>query len=221
MRVEFVWQKTKELLVKFRIWLMQHISFVLKNARPVLTKLCEYFLSNKETIFKVALPILIVLTGFYACTASQKTVNKNVNEIFLISDQIRSYYANKPDYWGLSTKSAIGQNLVEKAYISNGKILLSGGKEIFIGKGINADIVMPRSLSFDIVLPSLTKAQCIAMAEAKLEPENEVKLLAIQIINVAGEYTFEWGGKYKLPIPKYASKDLCIDGKNTLIWSLN
>lgn len=198
-----------------------HIVSLQKIIRSFGAKSYEQIFLHKENAIKVLLPVAIIFVGFYACTSSQKANDKNVNEIFLISDQIRDCYAGKPDYWGLSAEAVIKQDLISKQFMKNGKITLTSGKEIFIGNGKNADVVMPRSTSFDIILPKLTKAQCIAMAEADLTPEKQVKLAAIQIININGEYRFEWGGTHKLPIQQYASKDLCIDGENMIIWSLN
>ncbi len=215
------WQKIKEKAAAFWDFGKRQATVLPAKIKPALINAKAKLFVNKETTIKAVLPILVVAVGFYACTASQKTINKNVNEIFLISDQIREHYANKPDYWGLSTETVLQNKFISPVFIQNGKIMLSGGKEIFIGNGQNADIVMPRSTSFDIILPKLTKAQCIAMAEAELASENEVKLTAVQIINAGGEYLFEWGGVRRLPISKYASKDLCIDGDNTLIWSLH
>ena len=80
---------------------------------------------------------------------------------------------------------------------------------------------MPTSSSFDIILPHLNKAQCIAYSESKISEDNMVKLLRISVVNALGSYTFEWGGlKYQLPVNKYASKDICAPSDNTLIWTI-
>ncbi len=178
------------------------------------------FLITKEQAIKLLLPLIVVCLGFYSCVSSHRIINKNIDEIFMISDQIRGYYAGKPDYWGLSTSEIIQNRVIADKFLVNDKIMISGNKEIFIGQGKDAEIVMPRSTSFDIVLPKLTKAQCMAYAETELSSENEVKLIRIQITNNNGTSTFEWGGESGLPIKKYASKDVCADNGNTLIWSV-
>lgn len=213
-------QKFTQLVNTSNAFLRENFNVFLLRFRPFCKKIYEYFFTNKEQVIKVLLPLIIICVGFYACTSSQKMINKNIKEIFSISDQIRNYYANKPDYWGLSTTEIVQKKIIADKFLINGKIIISGHKEILLGQGKDADIVMPRSSSFDIILPKLTKAQCMAYAEKKLSAEDEVKLIGIQIINDKNSVMFEWGGTYNLPIKKYASKDICSDSNNTLIWSV-
>ncbi|MBP5697980.1 MAG: hypothetical protein J6W96_00440 [Alphaproteobacteria bacterium] len=178
------------------------------------------FTSYRITLVKVLIPLLIIVMGYYACSSSQRGIHQNMIDIFNISDEIRSYYANKPDYWGLDTHFVAANKIIPNKFIRQNRIILSSGAEIFIGNGERAEQVMPLSKSFDIILRQQTKAQCISYAETVLSKEQLLKINSIQIINMIGQYTFEWGGKYQLPIKKYATKDICIDGANTLIWSI-
>lgn len=180
-----------------------------------------YANTDKENIIKVIIPALIVTVGFYACTQARSEAQKNVKDIFVIADNIRSNYVGKADYWGVSTSSVINNNMLSKKFISNNKIVLQGHKEILIGNGANADIVMPQSQTFDIILKGLNKSQCIAYAEVKIDNERLISVSKISIVNETGQHSFEWGGKNSLPIKNYASKDFCIDTDNTLIWSMN
>lgn len=188
---------------------------------PRAVSLTEKAKENKETLIKAFIPFCFIALGFYTCTSSQRIVLQNVSDIFEISDEIRNNYAQKPDYWGLSTQTAIKEKYIPERFIKDQKIILSSGNEAFVGDGVDADTVMPRALSFDIVLPKLNKAQCIAHTEAAISSENQVKLLKISVANASGIYPFEWGGgRYSLPVAKYASKDVCADSDNTVIWSL-
>lgn len=176
---------------------------------------------RRENIIKLLIPLLLIFLGFYSCSSLQRRVSQNVSDIFLISDDIRSRYAGKPDYWGLSTEKVIHEGFVSAKFIRNGKLLLSDEEEILIGTGKDADIVMPRVTTFDVILPHLNKAQCIAYAENKISMENQVKLQRISILNATGTYPFEWGGeKYSLPLKKYASKDICDNADNVIIWTI-
>ena len=171
---------------------------------------------------KLLVPLVIICFGYFACSASQRTITKNINNIFSIADEIRSYYSDKPDYWGLDTKFAITQKIIPSNFIKDDHLLLSSSTEVLIGNGENAETIMPRSLHFDIIIKNLTKAQCISYSEFVLDDKDLLSLNSISIINSSGEYLFEWGnGKNSLPVKKYATKDFCIDGKNTLIWSMN
>lgn len=177
---------------------------------------------NKEFIIKAFFPLFLIGIGFYACNSSHNLIKKNIANIFEISDEIRANYSNKPDYWGLSTQALIKEGYISSKFIKNDKIILNSGDEIFIGSGIDASPVMPMQTTFDIVLPKLNKAQCIAYVEAPLTEDKQVKLLSISIFNKKGAYTFEWGNSlYSLPVKKYASKDICDNSDNTIIWSIN
>lgn len=177
-----------------------------------------YSNADKENVIKVALPILIVVVGTYACSLSHNEAKKNVDEIFNIADSIRAHYVGKADYWGLSTSSIVKDNILDKKYILNNKIFVNN-REIFIGSGLDANIVMPQSQTFDIVIKGLNKAQCIAYSEVELG-DNALSLDKISIINNLGFYSFEWGGKNPLPIKDYISKEYCSDNDNSIIWSI-
>lgn len=213
----------KKIAQRIKVHSEMIVSFICKlseRLHPLYKKIQTKFFATKEQTVKFSLPLLIIFLGFYSCIFSQKIINKNLDEIFTISDQIRQYYADRPDYWGLSTSEVVQKKIIADTFLNNDKIIISGNKEIFIGQGKEAEIVMPRSSSFDIILPKLTKAQCMAYAEKKLSSDNEVKLVSIQIINQTNETSFEWGREPSLPIKKYASKDLCSDNDNILIWTV-
>ena len=176
--------------------------------------------ADKENIIKILLPALIISIGVYACTQSRSEASKNVKELFLIAESVRDHYVGKADYWGVSTESVLKNNLLPQKYITNNKIILNGNREILIGSGINADIVMPQSQTFDIVIKGLNKTQCMAYSEVDLNNKELVSLNQISIINELGSYSFEWGGNNSLPVKKYSSKNLCSDNNNTLIWSV-
>jgi len=176
---------------------------------------------DKDFIIKIGLPCLIVGLGFYSCSFLQRNIKKNINDIFLISDDIRAHFSNKPDYWGLSTSYITKNSIIDKRFIVKDKILLDDGKEILIGKGINGDVVFLRDLSFDIVLKNLNKSQCISYLEAKLSNANQVKLESISVINTNSSTVFTWGDKINsLPVKNYTGKDVCLDENNTIIWSI-
>ncbi len=176
--------------------------------------------ADKENIIKILIPALIISVGVYACTQSRSEAKKNVKELFVIANTIRDNYIGKADYWGISTASVLKNNILPKKYIIDNKIILSGNREVLIGSGVNADIVMPQSQTFDIVIKDLNKTQCMAYSEVVLEDEELVSLNQISIVNDLGSYSFEWGGNNPLPVQKYSSKNLCSDNKNTLIWSV-
>ena len=193
---------------------------VVRICRNLIQNVTTFIRHHKQNCIKLAVPLLIILVAYHACSAAQRAIKQNIQEIFVISDEIRTHYANKPDYWGLGFEEIIKQKLIPGKFLKNNKIVLSSGIPIAIGSGANADTVMPFSQTFDVVLKNLNKAQCISYAEAPLSDENLIKLYSISILNSSGSFVFEWGGDRKLPISRYATKDLCTDAENTLIWSI-
>ena len=176
--------------------------------------------TNKARIIKIAIPLLIVGIGLYAISSSKRVINKDINEIFQISDEIRGYYIGKPDYWMLSTDKIIKEKVISNNFISNGKIVLSSGKKVFVGDGIDASPVMPMYQSFDIVIKDINKSECINFVEYPLDEDKIVSLQKISIYNSNSDISYEWGGDNPLPVKKYSSKSHCADFGNNIIWSI-
>lgn len=222
MQIKFEFDKDKILsfLVRFKQKLSVLCGNILDWSEKKLFAIKPVFREHKETFLKTLLPLLIIFIGFYSCSLRQKNIAQNISELFKIADEIREYYLDKPDYWGLSTEFAAKKQLIDTKFISDDKIVLSSGSEIFIGDGEKADVLMPSSQTFDISLRHLNKAECIAYSEAKFSEERLLEIMRITIVNESGHYAFEWGGEHPLPIQKYAAKDFCHDSDNTFIWSI-
>jgi len=180
----------------------------------------DYYIQHSVLLIKISIPLLIIGFGYGSCVYSQHIIAKNVQMIFSLSDAVRQHYADKPSYWGLNTDYVIKQGIANRSTIQGNRLRLGGGLTVLIGDGINGDTVMPMAQSFDIVLPNLNKAQCLSYAESELSGNMNIALIRFSITNESGTYVFEWGQKNSLPIEKYATKDLCKDKENTLIWSL-
>jgi len=204
-----LWQQT-------RLLLSAAVSFVL----PIIKKSQNYFLEHKQTLFKLSIPAVIIAVGLYSCSAEKKKIRLNMEDIFTISEEIRGAYVGYPDYWGLSNSNIIKQNILSSRFVKNGKIILSGGEEVFIGRGAEALPLMPRETSFDIVMRGLTKAQCITYTEYPLSEEHLIMIERISIVNASGQTDFDWSGLHTLPIKTYESKDFCADKNNTVFWSI-
>lgn len=100
------------------------------------TSTVTVFVNNhREAVLKALIPAVIIVAGFYACSTSQKKIEQNMKDIFELSKEIRSYYADKPDYWGLSTKYLIANNVLSQRYIHGNKIILDGGLNVLVGSG--------------------------------------------------------------------------------------
>lgn len=212
-KIRTFWRKSRKTVLLLLTY-MQNILFRFL----ILVRNC--ISHHRRILGKILLPFCIIGFGFYACTAAQRAIENDIKQIFEISDEIRMYYTDKPDYWGLNTLFLVKNRIIPKRYLHKKNIKLGSGRQILIGSGENAETVMPLSHSFDVIMQGLNKAQCISYAEMPLSEANSFKLLSLKIVNSSGSYVYEWGGNRSLPIEKYATKDLCLDKNNTIIWSI-
>ena len=176
---------------------------------------------SMEKVCKFLIVFLILVIGFMFFANSKSFANKTIKDIFYISDNVRQFYVEKPNYWGLNTQTAIRENIVDSKYILKDKIVLGKGLSVLIGKGFQADTLMFLDNSFDIVVNGLDKKNCISLIEADISKENIVKLREISLQNSKGLFSFRWeDGKYSLTVKKYIAKDICSDVNNSLLWSV-
>lgn len=182
---------------------------------------CKALLAQNKTLaIKIVIPFIIIILGFFSCSYSQWVIYRNIQSIFSISDAIRDHFIDKPGYWGLNTEYVLKEKIVPDTLVQDKSIILQNDKKILIGSGINADTVMPMAQNFDIIMPELNRAQCMAYAESVLTEAQKLAIISISIVNSKGSYVFEWGGTHRLPIDKYETKQICQDKDNTIIWSL-
>ena len=180
----------------------------------------DFLQTNKIFIVKAAIPCLVIVLLFYSCSSSRRAVTHNITTIFEIAESARTYYSNKPDYWGLSTDILVNNNVIPAQNLQDKNIVLEDSIHVLLGEGYLAAPVSPRMLTFDIVIPNLNKAKCMAYAEAELSEQQLLVLDKLTIYNDEGNAVYTWGGENTLPVVRYSSKNFCINGANTLIWSL-
>lgn len=133
--------------------------------------------------------------------------------IFEIAGKVNNYYREKPNYWKLSTTSATEDNLL-------GDIREEYPQYDFtIGRGANGDTLLPSDVSFDIALKHLSKSACISLSEYEIDESQRLSLLKISIVTADKTTEFSWGEEPKLPVERYAARNICANAENTLIWS--
>ncbi len=175
----------------------------------------------REKIYKILFVLFIIIVGYFSFTFSHSIANKTVEDIFKISDNIRQFYVDKPNYWGLDTQKVLKENIIDEKYIKDNKISIGKDISVNIGKGKDANTLMFIDNSFDIVIKGLNKSKCISLIEAEISKENIVKLHKITLFNSNGEFNFEWDeGKYSLPVKEYIAKDICSDVDNIVLWTV-
>ncbi len=130
------------------------------------------------------------------------------------ADNIRNYYRDQPSYWKLSDNLAKEASLIDKV------LLKCTDYTWHVGQGTQGDVSMPNDNSFDIALNRLSKSACINLSELPIDKKQQLGLQKITIVNDEGRTEFAWGDeKNPLPIASYATRNKCISGSNTVIWT--
>ncbi len=209
--------KLRNLLTSYKVVVVNMYS---SDLRDYFLRGKEYLLKNKNLVIKVSIPFLLITILFYSCSSSRRALSFNLDAIFRIAEYTRVYYADKPDYWKLSTDTLLHDKVIPIQYVKDGNIVLKDDIYILLGEGFEAAPVSPRSVTFDIVMPNLNKAQCLSYAEAQLTKSQLLVLDKITIHNSNGTFVYTWGAENPLPVEKYSSKNFCSNRNNTLIWSL-
>ncbi len=161
--------------------------------------------------------LLIISIGIILCFQRPPTeIIKAGQDLFAMSEKIRSFYRNRPDYWGLDVSTAIKQKLFEGS-ISENKIVNNLGKEVVIGGDHEGSQIMPGTRSFMITYKNLSKQECVELSVFRGQEPDKLGLISMSIQNEKGIYNFSWGNK-GLPLLKSQAKKYCED-ENSVIWS--
>ena len=161
--------------------------------------------------------VTIIVIGTILCLRrpSGEIVQAN-KEILSTADKIRSYYRNRPDYWGLDTQAVIKDELYI-GKIENDKIINNLGEEVVIGSDIDGTTIMPGQRIFSISYLQVMQKQCIELASFRWQEEGKLGLISFKIQNDSGDYEFSWGNK-GLPLSRNYAKQYCKE-KNNLSWT--
>ncbi len=161
--------------------------------------------------------IAIVAVGILLCLQrpSSEIVQAN-REILSTADKIRSFYRNRPDYWGLDTNDVISHKLY--AGHKKGQVIVNNlGQEVVIGSDAEGTKIMPGQRIFTISYLKTNKKQCIELASFRWQEEGKLGLISFKVKNGSGEYEFNWGNK-GLPLSRNYAKQYCEE-ENNLSWT--
>lgn len=191
---------------------------MLKNILlPYYTKLTALPHRKAVSCGLLALLLLGALLLFFLKPDNGKAFISVQNEIMLLADNIHKHYQVRPDYWGLSTETAIKNKLVPADLLRGDKIINSLGKEFIIGQDIEGNVVMPGSRQFIITIPNISKSVCLGLLALPLTQEQNLSLTAVSIKTADTVADFTWGGDLPLPISESTAQKYCKN-HNTLSW---
>ena len=137
-------------------------------------------------------------------------------ELVETTEKIRTYYRNRPDYWGLDNGVVIEQHLYA-GELKEGKVINSLQKEVIVGSDDKGTKVMPGSRNFIVMYRGLTKEECIAIASFRGKEQDQLGLISMSIQNNKGTHEFSWGNK-GLPLSSGQVKKYCQE-ENNVMWS--
>lgn len=171
---------------------------------------------NKVVAACLAVVVLALFILIFAHTG-ENGFQKTQQQVEMLASQVRSYYAQKPNYWGLSNAVALEKGIVPENMNRNGKIISALGKELFVGGDVQGNPVSIGSREFAISIADVGTAACRSLATAPLNDFFKLGLIRLTIKNNEQEQTFEWGGENPLPITKAKAVEICSKN-NALSW---
>ena len=171
---------------------------------------------NKIVAACLAILLLACLILIFVQTG-ESGFQKTQQQIETLAGNVRSYYVQKPNYWGLSNAVALEKGIVPKNMNRNGKIISALGKELFVGGDTEGNPVSIGNREFAISIADVGTAACRSLATAPLNDFFKLGLIRLTIKNNKQEQTFEWGGENPLPISKAKAIEVCSQA-NTLSW---
>ncbi len=177
-----------------------------------------WFQKHGIVVSLIALCLLIVIcTSIMFSSRSNETLVAT-KELELLSQNIRKYYQNRPDYWGLNSQTVIDKQIAQESIIRNNELIGALKNKILVGNGLNADILMPGARGFDIIYKDLSQNNCIALASANFSKHFWLGITAVSIVQNNRAETFSWNDNTnKLPITKTMAKKYCHNNSN-IIW---
>ena len=174
-------------------------------------------LDRTVIILTIAIAVILAVT-IYLATKPNKKLIAAANEVVSLSEEVRRYYHNRPDYWRLNTETVIREGIAPQEMIFDGKIKSALGNEVLAGSGFDGAMIMPGTRSFDVIYKNLSKKDCIALASYPYNEKQKLGLLSITIKNGENVSNFTWGGENKLPISADSAKSHCGNGSD-ISWS--
>ncbi len=175
-------------------------------------------LKNNKRMVIVCCLLLISMATLFVWPKSNKEYIVAAQELMDLTANIRTYFQHRPDFWGLNTQMVLDKKLHTHTMLRNGILLSSLGNQVLIGKGVDAEIIMPTAKSFDVVYKNLTKKQCMGLLLAEYDQKFWLSISGLSIVFKQKEVLFSWADKeHKLPITRAAAKKFCHD-RATVVW---
>lgn len=174
-------------------------------------------ISLKAALTAAALVVIAVIL-FWLMPSTDSGTKQAAQEVQKLSENIRRYYQNRPDYWGLSTKTAIEKKIAPMEMIKSDGLRNFYGTEVTTGNGEEGTMLMPGTRNFDVAYKGLSRRQCIELSSYKFDEKFWMGVGSVTIKNSQAKTDFSWSDeKNKLPVSLVKAKELCVND-NIIIW---
>ncbi len=174
--------------------------------------------THRNMLSLVLLFLLIALGVFTVVQTKDNITHLAAQELEVLSQNIRKYYQNRPDYWGLHSKVVVDKEIAPLSMIQNNELIGRLKNKILVGNGVEADVLMPGARGFDIVYKDLSKKHCISLASFDFSKQFWFGVASVNIVHGNNSTNFSWDDEQnKLPIAKSAAKKACSKG-GSVIW---
>lgn len=176
------------------------------------------YLKNYKFIISLFVLCLFVFGCLFILGSKDKRIPMAAKELEELSENIRKYYQNRPDYWGLQSNIVIKNQIVPSVMIKNNELIGVLKNKILVGNGINASVLMPGARGFDIVYKNLSKNHCVDLASFDFNKQFWLGVTYVSIVHEDNIADFSWNNNQnKLPITQSAAKNACKNG-GSIIW---
>lgn len=193
------------------------------NWKEVAEKLKNHLKTVRISPRKAALfgggAVLVLAAAFLLLRPGDIGTAQAALELQQLGNNIRRYYQNRPDFWGLNTQTVLDKKIApHKMKAISGVLQSSFGTPVFIGNGFDAAMLMPGARSFDVVYKGLSRRQCFELLTYKFDEKFWLGISSVTLNNGDEEQTFSWNeGEYKLPPQTGLAEVLCKDN-SALLW---
>lgn len=178
--------------------------------------LVQKYIRKKNII--IALGCIIIFLGMFFAFRPNQTYIQAENQLNALMNNIRQFYRNKPNAWGLNSYSAIQNKIVPQEMINGRQIQNALKKEVLLGANEFGNTIMPGNNKIAIVYKNLDKNECVALSGAKFSENMKLSINMIKIINEK-QHIYTWGGDYQLPISKENALKSCTEN-NDILWEI-
>ncbi len=174
-------------------------------------------------ILGAAVGLLLIIWGAAVLIFSDKDIGSEIaaGQVQTLSENIRRYYQNRPDFWGLNTQTVIDKQMAPRNMSLNGKLANYFGKPVTVGNGEDGAMLMPGARNFVISFHELNQQECAETASYKFSEKFWLGVTEVSINNGTKTEIFSWNNQQNiLPVKKNLAEKAC-GNTNIVSWHFN